>query len=297
MASDVVSSFIDTYFLDPLRYPGQVAPYNVVNTATFALMALVAVFLIYKLLRTLKVEIDGSFVFAVMPWAVLGSVVHVLEDAGVLPRLVRVGGFETYPFVTPYIYFLIFFASILALLLAKKISKSNTEFNGRYQQFGIALVVLALLPLLTRVQYALHGLLILALALVGTGVVFLLTRQLFKSKANPKGRPLDKLELLLAFAQSFDGAATAVGVGIGTPTVHYVEQHVVGNAIFDFFGTPFAFYGVKLLFAALVIWAIRRELKTDKPDDARERAFLLMLLAIFGLAPGLRDALRLIVGV
>jgi uncharacterized membrane protein len=46
-----------------------------------------------------------------------------------------------------------------------------------------------------------------------------------------------------------------------------------------------------------VIWAVRREMSSADPEDKRQRNFLLMLLAIFGLAPGLRDMLRLVVGV
>ncbi|HII38660.1 TPA: DUF63 family protein, partial [Candidatus Micrarchaeota archaeon] len=53
------SSFLDSYFLEPLRRPGEAAPYNWANTLAYAVAALVATFAIFKGLQRLKIKIDG----------------------------------------------------------------------------------------------------------------------------------------------------------------------------------------------------------------------------------------------
>jgi uncharacterized membrane protein len=72
----------------------------------------------------------------------------------------------------------------------------------------------------------------------------------------------------------------------------YFEQHVVSGALGTIFGTMFAFYVVKVLFSSLAVWIV--ETSDDKRD---EKNYVLLLLVIFGLAPGVRDALRLLAGV
>lgn len=88
-----------------------------------------------------------------------------------------------------------------------------------------------------------------------------------------------------------------MGVGIGTPATSYGEQHVVGNFIIGAFGTPFGFYLLKLLFVLAVVFLLRRELNEKKSAEAEEKNYILLIITIFGLAPGVRDALRIIAGV
>jgi uncharacterized membrane protein len=49
---------------------------------------------------------------------------------------------------------------------------------------------------------------------------------------------------------------------------------------------------VKVLFSSAAVWIV------ETSDDRRdEKNYILLLLIIFGLAPGVRDALRLLAGV
>lgn len=283
-----LSSFIDEFFLNPLRYPDQYAPYNAFNTIAFALLALGAIVVIFQLLKRWKITIDSKFYWAIVPFIFFGSFTRVLVDAALLPRQVFILGVELFPFVTPYIYVLVFLIVILSLFVSKLLEKKGHAFTQTLQRIGIALAALTLLPLLLRIQYAGHVLLIAALALLALGVFEFAFRKVVKAK--PEG-----IERMAVFGQVWDGAATFVGVGIGTPTTSYVEQHVVGNAIFDLLGGPFAFFLIKLVFASIVVYLIRRELK--KEEEREEKTYILLLITIFGLAPGMRDAVRILVGV
>jgi uncharacterized membrane protein len=99
-------------------------------------------------------------------------------------------------------------------------------------------------------------------------------------------------QFMVVFSHSLDGAASYVAINLFMGGTFYFEQHVVSGALGSTFGTMFAFYIVKVLFSTLAVWIV--ETSDDKRD---EKNYILLLLIIFGLAPGVRDALRLLAGV
>lgn len=279
--ADAFSSFIEEYFLNPINHPETYAPYNVVNTTVFAVIAIAAVYLIYRFLNAKGIKTDEKFYWAVIPFIFLGSIVRVLSDAKTLPRAVEIAGTTLYPFITPQIYVLVFVVTIAALLLAKKFYAD--KWHAAFSQTGWLLCVISILPLLFMFKnFALFGGILAIVGLVAA-VLFLL----------PRFSPLraSAMEKMLVLSQGFDGAATFIGVQFGG----YSEQHVVGNLIFDIFGGPWAFLVVKLLFAVVVVYMLRKE--GEKTNSAEEVAFVSLIITLFGLAPGLRDALRLLAGV
>src|SRR3989338_2645719 len=101
-------NFFEEYFINPIRYPGQYAPYNVFNTAVFALVALAAVFLIFKFLQSKKVPINDRFVNALLPYVLFGGFFRVWEDANIISRDGSFFGIPGFLFVTPGIYVVLF---------------------------------------------------------------------------------------------------------------------------------------------------------------------------------------------
>jgi len=282
-----MADFFEEYFINPMRSPQDYAPYNLANTLAYAAAALVAAYLIYRLLKHLRVRIDEKFFAAILPFVLFGSALRVIEDSGILPRVVDLFGVELFPFITPGIYFLTFGAVVLSLaaaLVAEK--KFKTPAWKVLGGLGCVLALAALAPVLASVKYLFQGLLILVLG--AAGIV------LFEGLSRLLKRENKWVERAAVFAQCFDGAATFVGVGIGTPSATYFEQHVVGGALIGAAG-PIAFYGLKVVFALAAVLVIRSEL--GKTEDAEKRNYVLLLLTIFGLAPGLRDALRIMGGV
>ncbi len=267
------SQFIEEYFLNPINYPDRYAPYNIVNTVTFALVAIAAVYLIYRLLNKFGIKTNEKFYWAVIPFVLFGSIVRVLTDSEVLPRVVEIGGITFYPFITPQIYVLVFAITIAALILSRKLFGEG--WHGAFAKTGVFLAILSILPLVFLFKnFALFAAIIGIVALLGLVLFF----SPWKTNAMEKG---------IILSQGFDGAATFIGVQFAG----YGEQHVLGNFIFDVFGGPLAFLVVKILFALLVVYFLRRENTTG------EVAFVSLIITIFGLAPGTRDALRLLAGV
>ncbi len=269
------SQFIEEYFLNPINYPDKYPPYNVVNTLTFAIVAIVAIYFIYKLLNKHGVRTDEKFYWAVIPYVFLGSIVRVLSDSQALPRSVNIAGWTLYPFITPQIYVLVFLITIASLFLCRKFF---ADWHSVFSKVGWFFCVLSLLPLVFLFKQFILFAAILAIVAVIAVVLF----------ASPiKTNNIEKMVIL---SQSFDGAATFVGVQFGG----YSEQHIVGNAIFSAFGGPWAFLLIKVLFSIAVVYFLRKEVEKTKTEEV---VFISLILTIFGLAPGLRDALRLLAGV
>lgn len=285
MAFDI-TSFINEYFLFPMRYPGQYAPYNIYNTAAFAIIAIVAVYCIYRLVtRRLRLKIDEEFFFAAVPFVAFGACLRVIQDASLLPREVVVAGVSLFPFITPGIYFLVFSVLVAGFaaswIIGKKTAIKNTA------KTGWLFAAVSFLVLISRMCFpnAMIGVGIIALATVCT-LAFKFADKKFLNKKT------EKIELATVFGQCLDGAATFLGVGFAG----YGEQHVVGNAVMAGFGGPIAFFLLKTVFAFAVIFVARREF-SKSGSDSQARTFLLLLIAIFGLGPGMRDLSRIVLGV
>lgn len=283
-----MTDFLDEYFVKPMQFPDTYAPYNIYNTAAYAIIALVAAFLIYRYLRAKKITIDADFFNAVLPFIMLGAIMRVIQDAEILPRSITISNLTFYPFITPGIYVLMFGVLAVAYLASRISSRGNHQRllrKIRNSGIGLSAVLFAILSLwgfskinLKHVEYLAA---ILFLAAIGVVIFEVIKSKLYNKRETPE---LKNLERTTLFSQVLDGSATFVGVSMGG----YTEQHIVANSIFAIFGTPFAFYIVKLLFALAIIYALRRE-----AESRDEHVYVLLLITIFGLAPGMRDALRL----
>jgi len=270
----IIEDFIHEYFVKPLADPANTAPYNPVNTLAFAFLALVAAYLIFKGLKRFGVRVDGEFVKSLVPFILLGSAVRTVVDAGILPRAVTVSGSTFYPFVTPAVYVLVFLAVVAVLAIAK--SRPQDEFHRTLRAGGLVLLLAAFLPLMPLFYRWVELAQILVLAIIPLAV-YRVAAPRFKLDASFTMQ-------LLVFSQAFDGAATLTGLGAG-----YFEQHVLGGALVAI--SPWLFYLVKVAFAFAVAFLLSRE------KDGEEKTFVALLITIFGLAPGARDALRILAGV
>lgn len=267
-----VEGFIDEFFTKPLAEPSKYAPYNPFNTIVFAVIAIVAAWLIFKLLRRMGIKFDWEFAKSLLPFILLGSVVRVAQDAGVLPRSVQIAGTTLYPFVTPAIYVLIFLATVAAIAVSLVFFKKH--FHESMRLIGIVLLVATLLPLVPLFKNFFFFLEIIILAAVGTCIIFLLQKATKTKYSN--------LALLAAGGQLLDGAATFVGIAFAG----YWEQHVVGGFLVAIH--PALFLLAKFVFAFVVAEMLSRE------KESEERNYVFLLIALFGIAPGVRDALRIL---
>lgn len=283
-----IEQFLEEYFVKPLAQPGVTRPFNSVNTLVYAAIALVAAYLVYRSLKKAGVKIDERLFYAVLPFVLLGSSIRVLVDAGILPRAVVIQDTTLYLFVTPGVYITTFAITVACLWVSLALQKRNLAYDRIMRALGALLAASALLFLLPLMKFFLQAAGIIILASVGL-LAFLELRRIEK-------RGSKAMEKIAVFSQSLDGAATFIGITLGSSAVSYTEQHVFSSFLAGS-GGPFigllGFFLVKVAFAILVAELASREFKEEK----QVATFILLLITIFGAAPGLRDLLRIVAGV
>ncbi|HMK16205.1 MAG TPA: DUF63 family protein, partial [Methanomicrobiales archaeon] len=128
----MISDFIYKYYIDPIRY-GE--PYNVVDTLTYAVVLVVSVYLVYRWLKRSGVSLDGDFILATIPYVVLGGLLRVVEDTGMISSDLRV------LLITPLIFFVVFFIAAGALALSRALERRRLipRFLGFYMGMGAGL--------------------------------------------------------------------------------------------------------------------------------------------------------------
>ena len=151
---------------------------------------------------------------------------------------------------------------------------------------------------------------IIGLALLATFLVFCLAlftekKELLKTGPGKKSVLFDMkltllaflhpLNLAVLFAHFLDAAATFVGID----HFHYDEKHVLPSFLIDVTGTAAVMFPLKLLIVFAIVYMIDVYYKKELEESGFENLQVLLKLAIIvlGLAPGMRDMLRLAMGV
>jgi uncharacterized membrane protein len=285
----MISDFIYKYYIDPVKY-GE--PYNIVETLTYAIILIIGVYLLYRWFSNSKwlsehgIKLDSGFILATIPYVVLGGVLRVIQDAGM------VTGDWQYLIVTPPIYFVLFFFVIGMIFIGGTLRKNGIikEFLWFYALMGcMAVLVITLILAAWGMAHTRIDLFILAIiplmAITASVLVWACMRYLLKWEYVS-----DPLYLVLIFGQMLDASATSYGLTFH-PAVHYIEQHVVGSNLIEMTGTAFVMFPLKLvvLFPAIYIMQLYRK-------EANPAFWHLVLLAmiVVGLAPGIRDMVRMV---
>ena len=253
-----LADFIRQYYLDPIAL-GE--GYNFVNTLTYALLVVLATYLSFKFLEKMKIEINRNFVVSIMILVVLGTMVRLLEEAGIS---------ASYFLVTPMIW-IESFAGIFALFLISKFveRKFKIPYYRTLSGVGLVLMVIPLALILSKITN-ITGMLISLLALLPFALIFYLI----------KWKPENKL---VSMAHMFDATATFTAIQF----FGFTELHIVPRLLIGAF-SPVAFIIVKVLVVVGILILI------DKySDDKKFNGFLKLIIAIIGLAPAIRDFLLL----
>ncbi|VVB66736.1 Uncharacterised protein [Candidatus Gugararchaeum adminiculabundum] len=287
----MAGDFFNDYFVKPIW---DRVGYNPVNTLIYAVIALAFAFIIYKGFEKYKVKIDQKFFLQVLPFILLGSTMRVVTDSidsGVLQNhtgdLFGLTGIVVnshiwdygYFTVTPGVYFLTA-ALLFGSLALSRVLKKEEIFPG----IGLVLWAFHFIILIPLFTYWSFALMILGIA----GIVGLAAY--FASKLIG----IEPFSSVVVFAHALDGAATWVIIDIFSKVTgrSYFEQHVVSDLLGKTAIGFALFFLVKVLFSSAAVFVIEK-------DDAKrqEKNYILLLLFIFGLAPGMRDVLRMLCGV
>lgn len=277
---DKISQLINEYYIDPILHD---SGYNIVNTVTWAIILGICIFGIVKLLRKMNVSITDRLTASVIPFILAGSSLRVIEDTGVLEPPI------SYLFITPNIYFLVFFVTVIFLVIAKAVSKAiNKDFETVFALFGSAwfVVNIAYLLYLEDIVRAWVPVFVIASA----GALLYITYLVFRHFGSEIFT--NKLNLSILGVHLLDASSTFAGVDF----LGYYEKHVVPALLIDLTGTALVMYPLKLLIFLPVIYILDTQFEED--DESKTlKTFLKLVIIMLGLAPACRNTIRMMLGV
>ncbi len=281
-----IEEFINQYFIQPIVTR---TGYNSINTITYALIALVSLYIIHKELKKRAILIDSNFVKTALVFVLFGSTMRVVTDsidnhsfvaATPLHEFVLSSGIYNYGFftVTPGIYVIVALLFLASIFLSHALKKPEYGFFA-----GILLFLFHFILVLPVLKHLVLIVPIIILALIPAYIA----RNYFQKDAR-KG-----LYGLMVMGQALDGAATWISIDFGTVLtgISYFEQHVVSTFIGELIGTYITFYIVKCLLA----FVIARMLSKEKLSE-NDHNLIALVIVIIGFAPGIRNTLRFIGG-
>jgi len=278
----MIRDFIYKYYIDPIRY-GQ--PYTIIDTLTYAFIFIVAVFLIYRWLKRSGISIDENLVKSTLPYVVLGGLLRVVEDTGLIQSDLR------FLLVTPLIFFVIFFFSFIILYISRSLEKLGLirQYSIIYSSVGIFASGISATLLcfygifFTRIGFT-EFLLILLLTIASTFLVWGSIRYLLHWNFAS-----NSLYKLLIFGHMLDASATSYGIDFHP--ILYREVHVVGSALIELTGTGFSMFILKIVIIIPAIYI----LEEYKKEGNKELWYIVILcMIVLGLAPGIRDMVRMV---
>jgi uncharacterized membrane protein len=274
--------FIYRYYIDPIRF-GEA--YTLVDTLTYAVILIVAVFVVYRSLKRAGIPLNEQLVYATLPYVLFGALLRVVEDTGMIQSDLR------FLLVTPLIFFVVFFITVSALFFSSFLEKRGV-IKDYFRMYGGMGGVVALGTAGVLLYFGLStttiGLveLLIILTLAGTTTLLLWGGLRYLAGWKFVSYPL---YALLIFGHMLDASATSYGIDLHS--ISYTEVHVVGSTLIALTGTAFSMFLLKL---AVIIPAVYI-LEQYKKEGNSELWFIIVLcMIVLGLAPGIRDLGRMV---
>ena len=263
----VLEEIINTYFVYPLV--NRTDEYNPVNTVTYAAIFFLVTYLLYEKILKNRVKIDSKFAAVFVSFTIFASSMHVLDDMKIVSSILL---------VTPLIQ-VVMYASFLVLLSASLAIQKLTKIEYWKTLLFVtsAPSVLIIAFILSRAQN-IAGLFYITLSFAASAAILYFAHKKFP-------RALSKENLAVLSAHMLDASSTFVSIAF----FGYKEQHFLPTALIQTFG-PAVMFPLKLLVIGFVLYSFDREIK-----NRELRTFFKIIVLVLGLAPGLRDTLRLAV--
>ncbi len=265
--------FVHRYYIDPIIYD---TGYNPVDTITWAIILGLAILGLIRLFNRWDLLMDERLLLPTLPYVLAGSSLRVIEDADLVAAPWR------YLLITPLIFFLVFLITAACLILTRKIWEE--KFHVRYAAVGLlwALINLAVLSTLGfKNTWVIAAVFLLGSALAG-GIIFC-------------GRHLSALKFLndgfnqmIVYVHMLDASSTYYGVD----WFSYYEKHVVPTVLINLTGSAAIMFPLKLAILLPILCMIDRSL-----HEPSTRNFIKLTFITLGLAPAIRNTLRLVFGI
>ena len=277
-----MQDFFQTYFVDPVM---QGTGYNIYNTLVYALLLVIAIFVTFKLLKRMKISVDNKFALGILPYIILGGLLRALED----------GASYGIWFKTPIIYIIIFAAAFVSLFVSKVIEMLNTKraigYHIIWACVGFALVIIFLTQVTVKSTFSLAAIITLS--------IFWAVLLIFLKKLTERYQSSSKIRKSIASLFSWENTSL-LGVHMFDATTTftaiqyfpYFEQHVLPSFLINIFG-PAVMFVLKFVVVSIVLYVLDKELSKEQ----EKKKFIKIVILILGLAPGLRNFFRLVMGV
>ncbi len=263
----VLEDIINTYFIYPLV--NRTGEYNPVNTTTYAVILFTVVYLLYEKVLKNRIKIDAKFAAVFASFAVFAASIHVLDDMKIIVSNIL---------VTPLIQFVMGFLFLIYLSVALLIQKyAKIEYWKTLLTITLLPSVIIIAFIFSRAQNFTGLAYVLASFAVSTSVLYAVHKKLPNA--------LTKENFAVLSAHMLDASSTFVSINF----FGYKEQHFLPTFLMNLFG-PAVMFPLKLIVIGFVLYAFDKEIK-----DKQMRNLFKILVLILGLAPGLRDTLRLFV--
>ena len=276
--------------------------YTMVSEITYGIILVFALYFIYKLLKKLKITVDWRFALALMPYILFGPVTRVLEDTGYFDEPF------VYWFISPLIYLQIaayaLFFVFLGYYLEKKYKKKGLTVNKVIFVGGLIFLIPSLYPVATWIlgdQWSSTNgvsfdvfLIVIGLVSLIVGLVYLVA-YIFRNKEkiavykNP-------LNLAMLSGHLIDGITSYIS--IKDPFLmglSYAEKHPASNVLLEAWGPLFPI--VKFVLIMVVVYVFDVLYKDELKNHMTLVNLLKIGILILGFSPGLRDLLRVTMGV
>jgi uncharacterized membrane protein len=264
---------VHKYYIDPIIYD---TGYNPVDTITWAVILGLAVLGLIRQLRRWDLLMDERLLLSTLPYILAGSSLRVIEDADLIAAPWR------YLLITPLIFFLVFLITASCLILSRKIW--GDRFHARYAAVGL-LWTLINLAVLSTIGLK-NAWVIAAVFLLGSGLAGGI---LFCGRRLPALAFLDdRFNQMIIYAHMLDASSTYFGVD----WFGYYEKHVVPTFLIDLTGSAAIMFPLKLTILLPMLCMIDRSLQ-----EPSMRNLIKLTLITLGLAPAIRNTLRLALGV
>ena len=263
--------FLQKYFINPI-YTGE--GYNIYNTLAYAIILILAAYGVYRLLKKMKIEIDRKFFLGILPFVAMGGALRALQDSvkTVNPLL-----------VTPIIYIVIFFIALGSLIFSRLLGKKIAYYKTWFA-IGIIIDIWAL----AQMKFINFPGISLMLAITASWAAAIIITKKIAKKGGKLDGFLSMENMLIIGVHMFDATTTFVSLQF----FPYFEQHVVPSFFIGMLG-PGVMFALKLPIVVAALYVLDDEFE----KDSNKKNFFKILILILGMGPGLRNFLRLGMGV
>ncbi len=277
--------------------------FTLVSELVYGLLIVSILFALYKLLERWNISVNWIFCLSIIPYIIAGSVTRVLEDSEFFIEPL------VYLFITPIIYFQILLWFLFFLTIGYFI---QNKFKINYLNLNSILFLGGILFLTPFIYFTIQRifrnslgnnnlirfdvfLLVILLVFSIIFIVFLVSKLFKKYKIFAIfSKPLN---LAMITGHMIDAIASYISIydplKMGIPS--YYEKHPASDFIMNIW--PPLFPIVKFILIILVIYIFDIVYKKEFENYPRLVNLLKIGIFILGFAPGLRDLLRVLMGV